>query len=401
MDKKVKVLYLSYDGMTDPLGQSQVLPYLGGLALEGYEFHLVSFEKPERFGKHRETITSICAESGIQWHPLTYTKNPPVLSTWWDVRKLSRLARKLHSQEHFSIVHCRSYITALTGLSLKRKEGIPFIFDMRGFWADERVDGKLWNLGNPLFRSVYNFFKNKEIQFIEESDTTVSLTERGKSEILSWKGKFKNTPDIHVIPCCADLEVFNYAGLEQAQEPFVLGYLGAIGTWYMLDEMLDFFKVILKRYPDAVFHFLTKEAPGEILEKATQKGISPVSLKIEEAARKMIPELTRNWNCAVFFIRPTYSKQASSPTKLGELMGMGIPVICNTGVGDVDLVVQETQCGVSIDTFSEASYETALNLFLQKDYEKQEIRQGAKTNFDLQEGIKKYGNIYLRLLNKN
>ena len=400
MDKKVKVLYLSYDGMTDPLGQSQVLPYLVGLSLKGYEFHLVSFEKPGRLEKHREIISAICADAGIQWHPLNYTKRPPVLSTWWDVRKLNKLTEQLHRKENFSIVHCRSYITALTGLSLKRK-GVPFIFDMRGFWADERVDGRIWNLSNPLFRLVYGFFKKKEIRFIGESDTTVSLTERGRAEILSWKGKFESTPDIQVIPCCADLEVFDYSGLEQKQGPFVLGYLGAIGTWYMLDEMLDFFRVILKRYPGAIFHFLTKEEPEQILESAARKGILPASLKIEEAARKMIPVMTSNWDCAVFFIRPTYSKQASSPTKLGELMGMGIPVICNTGVGDVDLVVKQAQCGVGIDTFSEESYETALDLFLQEDYKKHEIREGAKIHFDLREGIEKYGNIYLRLLAKN
>ena len=30
-----RVLYISYDGMTDALGQSQVLPYLCGLAQRG------------------------------------------------------------------------------------------------------------------------------------------------------------------------------------------------------------------------------------------------------------------------------------------------------------------------------------------------------------------------------
>ena len=38
------ILYLSYDGMTDPLGQSQVLPYLAGLSKKGFRFHLISFE---------------------------------------------------------------------------------------------------------------------------------------------------------------------------------------------------------------------------------------------------------------------------------------------------------------------------------------------------------------------
>lgn len=45
------ILYISYDGMTDPLGQSQVLPYIINLNKENYNFHLVSFEKPDRLKK--------------------------------------------------------------------------------------------------------------------------------------------------------------------------------------------------------------------------------------------------------------------------------------------------------------------------------------------------------------
>ena len=40
-----RVLYISYDGLTDPLGQSQILPYLQHLAKESYQFTILSFEK--------------------------------------------------------------------------------------------------------------------------------------------------------------------------------------------------------------------------------------------------------------------------------------------------------------------------------------------------------------------
>ena len=40
------ILYISYDGMLEPLGQSQVLAYLKRLA-QKYSICLISFEKPE------------------------------------------------------------------------------------------------------------------------------------------------------------------------------------------------------------------------------------------------------------------------------------------------------------------------------------------------------------------
>jgi len=40
-----RVLFISYDGMAEPLGQSQVISYLEKLADEN-QIHVISFEKP-------------------------------------------------------------------------------------------------------------------------------------------------------------------------------------------------------------------------------------------------------------------------------------------------------------------------------------------------------------------
>ena len=155
------ILYLSYDGMTDPLGQSQVIPYLSFLSRSGYRFHLVSFEKKERFQEGQDKINNILKAAGIQWYPCLYTKSPPVLSTLKDLLIMKRVAGRIIQENTIMMVHCRSYISALAGLHIKEKFNIPFLFDMRGFWADERVDGKIWSLSNPVFSLIYRYFKKK------------------------------------------------------------------------------------------------------------------------------------------------------------------------------------------------------------------------------------------------
>ena len=156
-----KILYLTYDGLTDPLGQSQIIPYIIGLSKKGYQFTIVSFEKKENSASS-SIIAEILREDGIAWIPLTYTRRPPVFSTVYDIFRLKRQATLLHQENRFHLIHCRSYITSLVGHAMKRKFKIKFIFDMRGFWADERVDGGLWNLRNPIFYIIYRFFKKKE-----------------------------------------------------------------------------------------------------------------------------------------------------------------------------------------------------------------------------------------------
>jgi hypothetical protein len=62
----------------------------------------------------------------------------------------------------------------MVGLEMKRSLGTKFLFDMRGFWADERVEGKIWSLSNPVLKVVYNFFKKKEKEFFQNAYFIVS-----------------------------------------------------------------------------------------------------------------------------------------------------------------------------------------------------------------------------------
>ena len=182
------VLYISYDGMTDPLGQSQVIPYLSGLAKRGHRITVLSCEKRHHFAVLRERCEAIFAESGIEWHHVPYGKRPPVLSTYIDLARMRRLGRRLFREGRFDIVHCRTILSTLIGHSLARRHGAKLIFDMRGFWADERVEGSLWNLSNPIYRGLYEYFKRKERRFFREADLVITLTHRAKEFIESPGG---------------------------------------------------------------------------------------------------------------------------------------------------------------------------------------------------------------------
>jgi glycosyltransferase involved in cell wall biosynthesis len=407
--KRNSIVYLSYDGMTDPLGQSQVIPYLRGLAQNGYGIHLISFEKNERYSKGKDQIECILKAAGIQWHPLNYTSKPPVISTIVDVKRMEVLAAKLIRSEQITLVHCRSYISALVGLAMKRKYGVKFLFDMRGFWADERVDGNIWNLKNPLFKTIYSYFKRKEIQFLNNADAIVSLTHNAANEISSWKN-FKGGA-IDVIPCCADLALFQSNAVPILQkrnikeqfgipeQAFVLSYLGSLGTWYMLDEMLDFFKVLKEYKSNAVFLFITADKPEEIYNRASDKGISQSAIVVKSAARQEVPLFASISNLSVFFIRPSFSKKASSPTKMGELMAGGIPLIVNAGVGDVDEIMQDGGNGRVIQNFTTTEYHDVcrdLDSILAENPER--TIQCAQKWYALEQGVARYTLIYKRLL---
>lgn len=423
MQNTSRVLYLSYDGLTDPLGQSQILPYIEGLSEQGYRFAIISFEKKDRFATGKGRINLRCSEKNIQWIPLTYTKNPPVFSTIYDTDKLYRNVKDLVETQDFDLIHCRSYIPALVALRVKKELKIPFLFDMRGFWADERVDGKIWNLKNPIYRKVYDYFKKNERRFLEEAAAIVSLTHAGKEEIERWfheDERFGGSSDhynydrasnvtekISVIPCAADLDLFDLSkvpankrkwlcavhGLDPDHE--YLGYVGSLGTWYMAAEMLRLYDVIRAKRPALRFLVLTHDNIDALRTQADKLDI-PGSYIISIAAeRREVPALMSLMAASVFFILPAYSKKASSPTKQGELMGMGIPVICNDRVGDTADIINRYAAGHVVSDFTPADFDkvaTAWEKLIDSDRTK--IRQGAEEYFSLKKGIAAYAKIY-------
>lgn len=403
-----KVLYISYDGMTDPLGQSQVIPYLIGLQKKGHRITLLSCEKKERYHRLKGEINQLLEQNQIDWHPIPYSNSIPVISQQTTIGNLKRTAKKLIRSKDIDFTHCRSYMAALAGLSMKRKLNIPFVFDMRGFWADERVDGGIWKLTNPVQRFLYNHFKKKEREFIRESASIVALTENARREINTWNIPSAVSDKITVIPCCADLELFSAVkntttasireSLQLNSDNCVITYLGSVGTWYLLDEMLDFFACFLEYYPRAVFLFITQDDKRLIEEKARNKAIPDTALRIVSAKRNEVPPYLSVSTAALYFIKPCYSKKASSPTKMAELMGMGIPIITNRGIGDSDEQILQSKAGLLVDSFSESAYKEIIkefNVILTAD--KVAISRQAQHYFSLETGVNAYHAIYCNM----
>ncbi len=406
----MNVLYISYDGMTDPLGQSQVIPYLVGLSRKGHRITLIACEKKERFEQHQSTIAALLTKANIQWCPVPYSTLPSVVSKRLNIYKIKKAAVQHCKTNKADAVHCRSYMAALIGLYLKKKFKIQFIFDMRGFWADERIDGKIWDLNNTLHNNIYKYFKKKEIEFLTKADYTITLTQHAKAEIMSWKPFQHKSLDIQVIPCCADLDLFSMANasiekkkklreqLKLKDDDFIVTYLGSIGTWYMLDEMLDFFVLLIRTKKNARFLFISPDSKAEIEKKAQVKGIDPNRITVHSATRAEVPIYLSLSNVSIYFIKPLYSKKASSPTKTGEIMGMGIPIITNSGIGDSDQIITDSGAGLLINCFTNEEYQKIIEqIDVLLKTEKTKITAASAKYFSLENGIELYQEVYKQL----
>ena len=73
-----------------------------------------------------------------------------------------------------------------------------------------------------------------------------------------------------------------------------------------------------------------------------------------------MPALIAAADIGLSFILPSPCAIASSPTKVGEMLAMGIPVAANAGVGDMALVMTKPSAGVLLPDLTAASIDVAL-----------------------------------------
>ena len=247
MRKKPAILYVSYDGMLEPLGQSQVLAYLEILAAH-YSIHLISFEKPRdlRDKGKVEAVRSRMEIAGVSWTFLIYHKTPSLLATAWDIFVGGTVAISMALRHRIKIVHVRSYVPAVMALAACRSTNAKLLFDIRGFWVDERVDGGIWPANSRLYRTA----KRVERLLFQSADHVVTLTHASAREIGSFPYLSGHVPPISVIPTCANLDRFSI-GSSETDGTFILGYLGSIGSWYLFDEILGCFQALRIIQPNA------------------------------------------------------------------------------------------------------------------------------------------------------
>jgi glycosyltransferase involved in cell wall biosynthesis len=398
-------LYVSYEGLLEPLGESQVLGYVNRLT-PVFDITIISFEKSAdvRDGTRMADMRARLAAAGIHWKPLRYTKRPPALSTAYDVCRGIATALGWSMRTGGRLVHARGYVPALVALALRAMRGTRFLFDMRGFWADEKVDAGHWARDSRLYRMTKGF----ERRFFESADAIVSLTHAGVREFPGLGYRIRPGIPIDVIPTCTDVERFAPGPRDPALVArfglgghLVLGCVGTMSNWYMREPMLDYLAFLLRRIDRLKILVVTGEDHEALRAHAVRRGVDPDRFVLTRTTFLQMPAFFRLMDVGMFFIKPVFSKKGSAATKLGEFLASGVPVVINDGVGDSAEIVRDERVGVVLPRLDEEMFEQTFGQVraLFDDAEvRRRCRQAAMTVFDQSAGAAKYEAIYTTML---
>lgn len=353
-----RVLYISYWGALEQLGQSLVVPAVKKLAQMGVDLTIITFEKPHDLARTDEMnrVRNMFEDDKIEWIPLKYHKG--IRNTPLDISNgiihsiLKRLRKK------YDILHARTYIGGLIGLPLAPLIGAKFVYHNEGFYPDEQVDGGTW-AENSRPHKVAKYLENKMYQ---RADGIISLSHRAKAIL---EKDYPNKPVIFV-PSCVDLETFHLPETRPmfSDDEIKLVYIGSVGGRYILDKIGAFVGAARKTGRNVTLQIFSKADTNLITEMLDKGGLERKAWKLGAVPYSEMPKRLTEYQAGLFFLTQGISEHGCSPTKIGEYWAVGLPVITSPNVSDTDDIINRDKVGIIVKEHTEESYLQAFNELL-------------------------------------
>lgn len=382
-------MFVTYNGLLDPLGPSQILAYLERLH-PIWPVHILSFERPGPLGKPGAVaeMEARLRRQGIAWTRRRYHKFPSLPATSWDVLQGVRALRRILVSEDVGLVHARGYIPATIALRATRR--YPMLFDIRGLQAEEYVDGGVWKEGGLKYRLA----KRAENEMFARAAGAVVLTKAIAPYAAARFAEQGRNPPMEIIPCCVDPQAFDFdpdrrdelrrrLGVAAGTALFV--YTGSLGTWYLPGEMARFVRTF-REVTGRVVHllWLLNNAPEIARQASRDAGLADDEITVLSAPAAEVTRYLSAADAAVALIRPCFSKRSSSPTKYAEALAVGLPLLISREVGDgADIEAREGAVAVGYPIDAAAMEDAARRLARLMEKPRAYFRALAREMFDV------------------
>ena len=222
--------YLSVDAMSEGVGASQVLPYVEALSRRGMTVTLHSLEK----GRPSTAVADRLDQAGVRWRPHSWGRGGSMAG-------LARLVKGAAYLRGAELVHARSDIPAGSALLARCP---AWVWDMRGFWADERIEAGLLRPGSVqerMMRVIERGAARNAAGIVTLAASAIDVLEQRHGPAVRDKAQ--------VITTCVDLERFRLSPMPEAPQLRLL-MAGTLNDLYDVPLMLRLVDELRRRRPE-------------------------------------------------------------------------------------------------------------------------------------------------------
>jgi glycosyltransferase involved in cell wall biosynthesis len=315
---------------------------------------------------------------------------------------LSMRAMIRNVRERTDLFHCRSYFGAFFPAVADIFRGVPYVFDTRGYWVDEKIEAGRW-FQDAASRAIA---RRVECELYRRASGVVTLTELA-SEDVRWGrfGKPRSTERVICVPTCVDYDRFT---IERAGAPhdflndgLIIAYVGSLNPSYEYRASMKLAARILNRSPQAKFLAMTSQTSDMSL-LADEYEIPTTRRLITEVAYDDV-HLWMPWIDVglMLLVNPNQAKRASMPTKLAEFFATGVAPISHGANSEVVDWVHRARSGVVLKDLSDESLQNAVDFAAQGAPSHdvlERARRVAEGHFSLDSGVRRYDSLFRDLL---
>lgn len=336
----LKVLYFSYDGLLDPLGQSQIIPYISAISAAGHTLTIVSYEKADRNKDQIKIMDIKLQKIGINWVRLEFRSGK-----FWAIKRVVGgifSLRKLCAHIQPDFIHLRGLVPAII-FQLSRST-VPSLYDFRGFALGEWVDiGKITQ--SSFIYYILNWLDRNAVK----SASGLVVLEKSAKQLLIETYDVPKVP-LKVIRTCTDVNRYTKRKNSHQKDNKSLSFvfLGGAKFPYRPDLALMLIEKLLEYGLDCNIDFINEGDRG-IIEKAIDfTSIPKEKVRILSCEHSEIPDILAKYDCGLVMVETSYWRRVCSPTKTGEYLASGLPVISLDGIDALDALSKRTDCVATV-----------------------------------------------------
>ena len=322
-------LFVTWDGPETAYLEGLFFPLFAAMAALGTRVDVLQFTWGDAVPRRVEAASRY----GVSYRAVRAPRGGAIGTAWVLARGPSAIQAEMR-RSGAQILYPRSLLPLAVALRARRDHRL--VFDADGLVADERIDFAGWRRDGP----AVGWLRAIEARGIREADRVITRTMRAREILLARGGAGVPADRVVAIGNGKDIATFEPGtALERASfrsahgvpvdAPWAI-YCGSIGPQYHLDEMLAFHAVAAAIRPDARLTLLTR-APLAI----DQAGVEVVAAPTDD-----IPRWLAAADLGLAWRTPTFSMAGVCPIKVAEYLLAGLPVLANTGVGDLDALLQ-------------------------------------------------------------
>lgn len=397
------ILHITFDGILQPLGRSQVVFPTIRLAERGYPYALVSLERRvdlecgERVRAMEERLTA----AGVPWVRNEYVERgtrAAISNLRTMVGEVLRLCRRFYVQ----LIHARGYQAALVARAVQPVTGVRYLFDTRGCWIDELRLAERWGMQHAF---TYAIGKRIERWLFAGASGAVCLTEAMRRDVVDGVyGTWPTGRPVRTIPTCADYESFARpldsdrvrALRDRLAGTLVIGYVGSVNRTYDISASMALFRAVYARRPDARLLCLTRQLDA-MRAALREHGVPEGATVVESLSHEEVPAALRLLQWGLLLLNPDPSRNGKMPTRLGEFFAAGVRPIQGGGNPDICAWVERAGTGICLPDYTQASIEAAAEHIARSgrldERELARMRERTEPYFGLESGVRRYAEL--------